>query len=80
VPLAFPLNPAKWSFERLWFFFVSVEAIRQVLTEPRLTLLHTIHPRSIAELAKLAGRDFKNVVLSVPYRRIQFEIAIKQFD
>ena len=72
--------------------------------EPRLTLLHTIrtrHPRSIAEFAKLVGRDFKNVrsdvrvlselglveskagprlrdavVLSVPYQRIQFEIAV----
>ena len=45
-------------------YFVSVEAMRQVLTEPRLTLLHAIrthHPRSIAALAKLVRRDFKNV-------------------
>ena len=84
--------------------FVSVEAMRQVLTEPRLTLLHTIRtrrPQSIAALAKLARRDFKNVradvkilsdlglieskagprlrdavTLTVPYQRIQFEIAV----
>ena len=46
--------------KRTGVFFVSVEAMRQVLTEPRLPLLHTIrtrHPRSIAELAKLVGRD-----------------------
>ena len=90
--------------KRTGVFFVSVEAMRQVLTEPRLTLLHTIrtrHPRSIAELSKLVRRDFKNVradvkilgdlglvesksgprlrdavSLTVPYQRIQFEIAV----
>lgn len=90
--------------KRMGVFFVSVEAMRRVLTEPRLTLLHAIrthHPRSIAELAKLARRDFKNVradvkilsdlglvelktgprvrdavALTVPYRYIQFEIAV----
>jgi predicted transcriptional regulator len=77
---------------------------RQVLTEPRLDLLHIIQtrrPQSLAELAKLVQRDFKNVrpdikvlsnlglveakagprlrdavSLSVPYQRIQFEIAV----
>ena len=90
--------------KRTGVFFVSVEAMRQVLTEPRLTLLHTIrtrHPKSLAELAKLTRRDFKNVradvkilsdlglveskagprlrdavTLTVPYQRIQFEIAV----
>lgn len=50
--------------KRTGIYFVSVEAMRQVLTEPRLILLHTIRtrrPRSIAALAKLARRDFKNV-------------------
>lgn len=50
--------------KRTGVYFVSVEAMRQVLTESRLTLLHTIRtrrPRSIAALAKLARRDFKNV-------------------
>lgn len=98
------LNAGSKVPKRTGVFFVSVEAMRQVLTEPRLTLLHTIrlhHPRSIAKLAKLVGRDFKNVradvrvlselglveskagprlrdavVLSVPYQRIQFEIAV----
>ena len=85
-------------------YFVSVEAMRRVLTPSRLTLLHLIrtrHPRSIAALAKLIRRDFKNVhadlklladiglvhlepgahmrdsiTPTVPYERIQFEIAV----
>mgnify|MGYP001304259644 FL=1 len=50
--------------KRTGVYFVSVEAMRRVLTEPRLNLLHTIRtrrPHSIANLAKLAKRDFKNV-------------------
>jgi predicted transcriptional regulator len=50
--------------KRTGVYFVSVRAMRSVLTEPRLTLLHLIRahrPHSIAELAKLARRDFKNV-------------------
>ena len=90
--------------KRTGVYFVSIEAMRQVLTEPRLTLLHAIRtcrPQSIAALAKLARRDFKNVradvkilsdlglieskagprlrdavILTVPYQRIQFEIAV----
>jgi predicted transcriptional regulator len=90
--------------KRTGVFFVSVEAMRRVLTEPRLTLLHTIRtrrPRSLAALAKVVRRDFKNVradvkilgdlglvelkggprlrdavSLTVPYQRIQFEIAV----
>jgi len=85
-------------------YFISVEAMRQVLTVPRLALLHVIRtrrPQSLTELAKLVHRDFKNVrtdikvlsdlglveakagprlrdaiILSVPYQRIQFEIAV----
>ena len=58
------LKAGRKVLKRTGVFFVSVEAMRQVLTEPRLTLLHTIrtrHPRSIAELSKLVRRDFKNV-------------------
>jgi predicted transcriptional regulator len=90
--------------KRAGVYFVSVEAMRSVLTEPRLTLLHVIRthrPRSIAELAKLVRRDFKNVyhdlkmladlglvhleqgsklrdqvIPTVTYERIQFEIAV----
>jgi len=89
---------------RTGVYFVSVGAMRQVLTPTRLTLLHLIrtrHPHSIAALAKLVRRDFKNVhadlklladlglvqlepgshsrdsiTLTVPYERIQFEIAV----
>ncbi len=44
--------------------FTSLEAARNFLTRARLELLHTIknrHPNSIYELAKLTGRDLKNV-------------------
>jgi predicted transcriptional regulator len=50
--------------KRTGVYFVSVEAMRQVLTPTRLALMHMIrtrHPRSIASLAKLTGRNFKNV-------------------
>jgi predicted transcriptional regulator len=90
--------------KRTGVYFVSVEAMRQVLTPSRLALLHLIRtrrPRSIAALAKLIGRNFKNVhadvklladlglvhlepgthlrdsvTPTVPYDRIQFEIAV----
>ena len=44
--------------------FTSLEAARNFLTRERLSLLHTIKsrpPRSIYELAKMTGRDLKNV-------------------
>ena len=44
--------------------FTSIEAARNFLTRERLALLHTIrsrHPGSLYELAKIVGRDFKNV-------------------
>ena len=44
--------------------FVSLEAMRKVLTPKRLELLHTIrekHPQSVYELAQIAKRDLKNV-------------------
>jgi predicted transcriptional regulator len=50
--------------KRVGVYFVSVEAMRQVLTESRLALLHLVRtrqPKSISALAKLARRDFKNV-------------------
>ncbi len=45
-------------------YFESLEAVRNVLTEKRLTLWRVIrdqHPGSISELSKLAQRDFKSV-------------------
>jgi predicted transcriptional regulator len=44
--------------------FVSLEAMRKVLTPKRLELIHTIreqHPQSVYELAQMAKRDLKNV-------------------
>ena len=44
--------------------FTSLEAARNFLTRQRLGLLHAIrsrHPGSIYELAKMTGRDLKNV-------------------
>jgi len=96
------LKMGKTPFKQRGVYFVSVEAMRRVLTPSRLTLIHIIrtrHPRSIAALAKLIRRDFKNVhsdlklladlghlepgahmrdsiTPTVPYERIQFEIAV----
>ena len=44
--------------------FTSIEAVRNFMTRERLALMHTIrtrHPRSLYSLAKILGRDFKNV-------------------
>lgn len=49
-------------------FFTSLEAVRALLTEKRLALLHLVRehsPQSISQLAKIAGRDFKNVYADV---------------
>ena len=98
------IQSGKTLTKRTGVYFVSVEAMRQVLTPARLTLLHLIRtrrPRSIAALAKLIVRDCKNVhaylrlladlglvhlepgahmrdsvTPTVPYERIQFEIAV----
>ena len=44
--------------------FTSLEAVRSLLSEKRMELLHLIkeqRPKSIYALAKISGRDFKNV-------------------
>ena len=48
--------------------FGNVESFREFFTPKRLELLHVIkqkQPKSIYELAKLTGRNFKNVVLDI---------------
>ena len=45
-------------------YFTSLAAARNLLTPSRLALLRAVrtkHPRSIYELAKIVGRDLKNV-------------------
>jgi len=45
-------------------YFESIDTIRSVLTNNRLLILKTIrenHPGSVYELAKMLGRDLKNV-------------------
>lgn len=45
-------------------YFQNLEAVRSLLTDKRLELLQLIRkhsPDSINQLAKLAGRDFKNI-------------------
>lgn len=49
-------------------FFTSLESALAAFTEKRLALLRLIKkhsPRSINQLAKIAGRDFKNVYTDV---------------
>lgn len=45
-------------------YFESIEGFRKALTTKRLELLHIIkemHPESINELARFAGRDVKSI-------------------
>jgi len=49
-------------------YFESLEAVRAALTETRLALLRLIRkrkPKSVAELARIAKRDFKAVYRDV---------------
>ena len=49
---------------KIGVYFTSIEAVINLLTEKRMELLHTIrekHPHSIYQLAKLTGRNFRNV-------------------
>ncbi len=49
-------------------YFESLEAVRAALTETRLALLRVIRkrkPKSVAELARIAKRDFKAVYRDV---------------
>jgi predicted transcriptional regulator len=49
-------------------YFTSLEAVRNFLTPKRIELLHVIKeksPKSLYELAKLAGRSFPSVVRDV---------------
>jgi len=61
-------------------YFTSWKAVRRIITDKRMTLLHLIReksPKSIYELAKLAHRDFKNVHADVKllkwYGLIEFD-------
>ncbi len=45
-------------------YFTSLESVRRLLSDKRMALLRLVrerHPRSIYELAKISGRNFKNV-------------------
>ena len=54
----------KKSPAKIGVYFTSLEAVRNLLTERRLELLHAVrekHPHSIYQLARLTGRNFRNV-------------------
>jgi predicted transcriptional regulator len=58
------LQAAKRITRKSGVYFTSLEAARNLLTPRRLALLRAIrkeHPRSIYELAKIVGRNLKNV-------------------
>lgn len=49
-------------------YFESIEGFRKALTPKRLELLHLIkekHPKSLQELARLAKRNIKNIVVDM---------------
>ncbi len=58
------LRSGKEKVSKPGIFFTSLEAVRALLTDKRLALLRLIRehdPKSINQLATIAGRDFKNV-------------------
>ena len=62
-------------------YFTSFEAFRKALTPRRIELLHIIkikRPSSINELARVAGRDIKNIAGDVRYLESIGLIEIKE--
>ena len=56
--------------EETGIYFTSLEAFRKAVTPRRMELLHlikSVRPGSINELARLAGRNIKNVAGDVKY-------------
>jgi predicted transcriptional regulator len=77
-------HPRKKSAAKTGIYFTSLEAVRTLLTEKRLELLHLIRehsPRSINQLASIAKRDFKNVhtdiMLLKDYGLVQLSKPVK---
>ena len=70
VDIGRKLSEGKKVKKRTGTFFTSMDAVRKVLTENRIRLMKVIkqrHPESLYELAKLTGRDFKNVSQDVSF-------------
>lgn len=56
--------------KRSGVYFENLDAMRKVLTEKRMELLHVIkeaHPSSVYELAKMLGRNLSNVIDDLGY-------------
>jgi predicted transcriptional regulator len=66
------ISKGKETKKKTTVYFSTVKDMRRALTEKRLELLKAIkdrRPSSIYELAKLSGRDLKNVLQDVSYLR-----------
>ena len=66
------ISKGKETKKKTAVYFSTVKDMRRALTEKRLELLKTIKdrkPSSVYELAKLTGRDLKNVLQDVSYLR-----------
>ena len=62
-------------------YFENLDAMRMILTEKRLEILHVIkerHPSSIYELAKILGRDITNVVDDLNYLQVLDLVSLKK--
>lgn len=62
-------------------YFENLDAMRRVLTEKRLEILHTIkkrQPSSTYELAKILGRDITNVIDDLNYLRELGLVSLKK--
>ncbi len=62
-------------------YFENLDAMRRVLTEKRLELLHVIKekkPSSIYRLAKILGRDINNVIEDLKYLEVVGLVELKK--
>jgi predicted transcriptional regulator len=67
--------------KRRGYYFENLDAFRRALTEKRLEVLHVIKrekPSSVYELAKILGRDAKNVTQDLGYLKDIGLVEIKR--
>ena len=62
-------------------YFENLDAMRKILTEKRLEILHAVkegHPSSIYDLAKMLGRNITNVIDDLNYLRELGLVVLKK--
>src|SRR3972149_8369619 len=62
-------------------YFENLDAMRKILTEKRLEILHAVkerHPSSIYDLAKMLDRDITNVIDDLDYLKELGLVVLKK--